>query len=63
METEKLFYRDGYMKEFDASVISCKQTEGGYQVVLNRTAFFPEGGGQYADPGWLSEAVVLDVLV
>ncbi|MDE7038042.1 MAG: alanyl-tRNA editing protein, partial [Lachnospiraceae bacterium] len=61
METEKLFYRDGYMKEFDASVISCKQTEGGYQVVLNRTAFFPEGGGQYADPGWLSEAEVLDV--
>lgn len=61
METEKLFYRDGYMKEFDASVISCKQIEGGYQVVLNRTAFFPEGGGQYADPGWLSEAEVLDV--
>lgn len=61
METEKLFYRDGYMKEFDASVISCKQTEGGYEVVLNRTAFFPEGGGQYADPGWLSEAEVLDV--
>ena len=59
--TEKLFYQDGYVKEFDATVLSCEQTEKGYLVVLDRTGFFPEGGGQYADPGWLGEAEVLDV--
>ena len=48
--TEKLFYQDGYMREFDARVISCEQTGEKYQVVLDQTAFFPEGGGQYADP-------------
>lgn len=58
--TEKLFYQDGYMKEFDAKVLSCEKTEKGYQVVLDRTGFFPEGGGQYADPGWLGGAEVLD---
>lgn len=61
MVTEKLFYQDGYIKEFDASVISCEETKGGYQVVLDRTGFFPEGGGQYADPGRISGAEVLDV--
>lgn len=59
--TEKLFYQDGYMREFNAIVLSCDQQEKGYQVVLDRTAFFPEGGGQYADPGRLGEAEVLDV--
>lgn len=59
--TEKLFYQDGYMREFDARVISCEQTGEKYQVVLDRTAFFPEGGGQYADPGRLGGAEVLDV--
>lgn len=41
--TEKLFYQDGYMREFDARVISCEQAGEEYQVVLDRTAFFPEG--------------------
>ncbi len=59
--TEKLFYQDGYMREFDARVVSCEQAGEEYQVVLDRTAFFPEGGGQYADPGRLGEAEVLDV--
>lgn len=59
--TEKLFYQDGYMREFDAIVLSCDQRGGEYQAVLDRTAFFPEGGGQYADPGRLGDAEVLDV--
>lgn len=58
--TEKLYYADSHMKEFDAEVISCEQTETGYRVVLNRTAFFPEGGGQYADTGSLGNVHVLD---
>lgn len=64
--TEKLFYRDSYMKEFDAVVISCdafeeKNKETRYRVVLDQTAFFPEGGGQTADTGVLDTVRVLDV--
>lgn len=58
--TEKLFYEDGYMREFTAAVCSCEKDGERYRVVLDRTAFFPEGGGQFGDIGWLGEAVVSD---
>ena len=48
--TEQLYYSDQYMKEFDARVL--KITENGF-VVLERTCFYPEGGGQPADHGFL----------
>ena len=44
METEKLYYNDPFLKDFTATVLSCEETKGGYQVVLDRTAFYPEGG-------------------
>ena len=56
--TEKLYYADAYCRAFTATVISCEEAEdreGLYAVVLNRSAFFPEGGGQYADTGTLQE--------
>ncbi len=59
--TEKLFYQDSHKSEFDAEVLDCEKTEDGYAVILDRTVFFPEGGGQYADPGTLNEEEVLDV--
>ena len=59
-ETVKLFYKDSHIKEFDAVVLSCEEEKGGYKVVLDETAFFPEGGGQYGDVGTLDEAAVLD---
>ena len=60
--TEKLFYEDGYIKEFRGTVLSCTEDrkEGQYNVILDRTAFFPEGGGQYGDTGWLDDVEVLD---
>lgn len=60
--TEKLFYEDGYLKEFRGTVLSCTkdQKEGQYKVVLDRSTFFPEGGGQYGDTGWLDDVEVLD---
>lgn len=61
MKTERLYYSDSYIKDFDAIVISCDKAEKGYKVVLNKTAFFPEGGGQQADTGFIGDAVVSDV--
>ena len=59
--TEKLFYEDSHLKQFTAVVQECLKSGDRYQVVLNRTAFFPEGGGQYADTGMLEVVHVLDV--
>ncbi len=61
--TEKLYYQDSHMQEFDAVVVSCEWNEKKkcYEAVLDRTAFFPEGGGQYADPGMLDGQTVEDV--
>ena len=61
MKTEKLYYSDSYLKEFSALVASCEKIEKGYKVVLDKTAFFPEGGGQKADTGFIGEAKVYDV--
>ncbi len=61
METVKLYYENAYTAEFDAQVLSCSEGKGGYLVVLDRTAFYPEGGGQPADHGTLGTANVTDV--
>ena len=59
--TQKLYESDSYLKEFTAQVLSCEACKGGYAVVLDRTAFYPEGGGQPCDLGVLGGARVLDV--
>lgn len=49
----RLYYEDSYCKTFEAKVLSCDELPdgSGYGAVLDRTAFCPEGGGQYADTG------------
>ena len=61
METEKLYYADPFLKEFTATVLDCQAGKNGYTVTLDRTAFYPEGGGQPADHGTLDDAAVTDV--
>ena len=51
--TEKLFYADAHMRKFTARVLSCDVRGGRFAVTLDRTAFFPEGGGQGGDTGAL----------
>lgn len=58
--TERLYYNDSHMSEFTATVRSCEPGKKGFRVVLDRTAFFPEGGGQFGDIGWLNGIEVTD---
>ena len=58
--TEKLYYIDAYTSQFSATVLSCEPEKDGFAVTLDRTAFFPEEGGQYADTGYIENVRVLD---
>ena len=58
--TEKLYYTDSFCKEFDARVLACAAADGYFAVQLDRTAFFPEGGGQFGDSGMLDGVEVFD---
>ena len=60
-EMNELFYTNPYLREFDATVVACTEGKKGFEVVLDNTAFYPEGGGQPADLGTLGEAKVSDV--
>lgn len=61
MQTKKLYYENSYIKDFIAEVLSCEESDNKYKVILDKTAFFPEGGGQKPDLGSIGDAVVTDV--
>ncbi len=56
-KTEPLYYKDPYMVEFQAKVLDIRD---GW-VILDKTAFYPEGGGQESDRGWINNSKVTDV--
>ena len=58
MTTEKLYYENCRLAVFPARVLACREREGGFAVTLDRTAFYPGGGGQAADLGYLGAARV-----
>ena len=61
--TERLYYDDAYLTEFDATVVDCIPDGGGFRLRLDRSAFYPTSGGQPHDTGTLNGVHVLDVLV
>ena len=61
MNTTKLYYEDSHLKAFTATVTGCAPVKKGWEVTLDATAFYPEGGGQASDTGILGEAKVLSV--
>ena len=63
MKTEKLYEANGMLFTFRAHIIETKKNEKGFSLMLDRTAFFPEGGGQTADTGKIGNATVSDVQI
>jgi alanyl-tRNA synthetase len=61
LKTERLYYNDSFLREFEARVISCAPLGAQFHVVLDRTAFYPTSGGQPNDTGQLGNATVVDV--
>ena len=61
METRKLYYEDCHLSRFSGQVLSCEQTDKGWEVILDATLFYPEGGGQACDLGTLNGVRVSDV--
>ena len=59
--TEKIYYDNSLMYDFCAEVIDIIQKDGIYQTVLDKTCFFPEGGGQPCDTGKIGDAVIMSV--
>ena len=53
MQTQRLYYEDSHMRTFEGTVLDCRPAKKGFYIALDRTCFFPEGGGQYGDRGSL----------
>ena len=61
--TERLYYDNAYLTEFDARVTDCAERDGQFHVRLDRSAFYPTSGGQPYDTGTIDDANILDVYV
>lgn len=58
---EKIYYDNQYLREFTAEIVDIKEFDGKFHIVLDKTAFFPGGGGQHCDLGVIGDHEVLDV--
>ena len=61
-KTERLYYMDSFLRDFEATIVDTSPDDRGVRVYLDRTAFYPESGGQPTDRGLLGGARVLGVI-
>ncbi|MCF0116151.1 MAG: alanyl-tRNA editing protein, partial [Erysipelotrichaceae bacterium] len=61
MNKDLAYYEDAYIFGVESEVLSCVKGKKGYEIVLEDTAFYPEGGGQLCDIGTLNGFKVFDV--
>lgn len=61
MRTERLFYKDSHQTVCQAKVLACREVKKGYEILLDQTVFYPEGGGQPCDIGTMNRVEVMDV--
>jgi len=59
--SERLYYKDHYIKEFDAEVLWVNKTKKGTEVIVDKTCFYPEGGGQPGDVGFFDNGRKISV--
>jgi alanyl-tRNA synthetase len=60
--TERLYFTNSYLTEFESQVLSCTPAGDRFEATLDATAFYPTGGGQPNDVGTLGGRAVLDVI-
>ena len=58
---EKIYYDNQYLKEFTTEIVDIKEIDNEFHIILEKTAFFPGGGGQSCDLGVLGDQKILDV--
>lgn len=61
IDHSRIYYENGMLTEFEAAVAACVPQDNGFAVTLDRTAFFPGGGGQEADSGEINGTRLLSV--
>lgn len=61
MSAKKVYHKDPYLTELDTQPASLKEDENGSWYSFNETIFYPQGGGQSSDKGWINSMDVLDV--
>ena len=59
---EKMYYEDQYLREFVAEITEIVNKDNLYYVKLDKTAFFPGGGGQHCDLGYIDNHKVINVI-
>ena len=60
--SKRLYYENAYLRDFEANIISCTEYNSRYALLLDETCFYPEGGGQPSDIGYIGEYEITDVI-